>query len=334
MNTYIKTSLLSVAAMVTLSFGANAQTAISVPLKPGQSAKPSAQSRIENASNVMTAKGIVPAAVKKQAQQQLRGNYGEMERPVSAGGQIQQAWDTAGKNSGTHSQIECESCVYRVRLREYMVTAIQLPEGANITSTDLGDGSKFEVQPRNANTVVVKPYGAGVDSSLQIYTEEGKVYSFYLRSEGINSQNLPDLMFRIERPRRSDISYSQWSNQAGASLINPAAPSGEPAEKETKDFLKTAPFDPAKLRGWNDYKLWGDEKLKPASVFRDDNFTYIQFGDKWNDLELPAAYVVVDDIDELVNTRVSGTTYIIESTQRLITLKSGHSFMCIQYTGA
>ncbi|SDR49030.1 TrbG/VirB9 family P-type conjugative transfer protein [Pseudovibrio sp. Tun.PSC04-5.I4] len=328
MNTYIKTSLLSVAAVVTLSFAANAQTAINMP------SKPSVQTRIQNGSSVMAAKGIVPAAVKKQAQQQRRGNYGEMVRPTSAGGQIQQAWDSAGKTSGTHSQIECESCVYRVRLREYMVTAIQLPEGATITSTDLGDGSKFEVEPRNANTVVVKPYGAGVDSSLQIYTEEGKVYSFYLRSEGISSKNLPDLMFKIEGVRRSDISYTQWSNQAGAALLNPAIPSGGTAEKVTKDFLKTAPFDPAKLRGWNDYKLWGDETLKPASVFRDDNFTYIQFGEKWNDLELPAAYVVVDEIDEMVNTRVSGTTYIIESTQRLITLKSGQSFMCIQYTGA
>ncbi|QFT29524.1 Conjugal transfer protein [Labrenzia sp. THAF82] len=100
------------------------------------------------------------------------------------------------------------------------------------------------------------------------------------------------------------------------------------------DFLKTARFDPASLRGWDDYKLWGDNSLRPEQVFRDDNFTYIQFGDKWNDLELPTAYVVVDGIDELVNTRVQGTTFIVESTHRLITLKSGQSFLCIQYKGA
>jgi ComB9 competence protein len=50
-------------------------------------------------------------------------------------------------------------------------------------------------------------------------------------------------------------------------------------------------------------------------------------------VELPTAYVVVDGIDELVNTRVQGTTFIVESTHRLITLKSGQSFMCIQYKG-
>ena len=54
----------------------------------------------------------------------------------------------------------------------------------------------------------------------------------------------------------------------------------------------------------------GDKNLKPEQVYRDDNFTYIQYGDKWNDIELPTAYVVVDDIDELVNTRVIGTTFV------------------------
>ena len=44
-------------------------------------------------------------------------------------------------------------------------------------------------------------------------------------------------------------------------------------------------------------------------------------------------YVVVDEIDELVNTRVQGQTYIIESTRPLITLKSGQSYLCIKYTG-
>ena len=50
--------------------------------------------------------------------------------------------------------------------------------------------------------------------------------------------------------------------------------------------------------------------------------------------KLPTAYVVVDGIDELVNTRVRGSTYIVESTQRLISLKSGKKYLCIRYTGA
>ena len=73
--------------------------------------------------------------------------------------------------------------------------------------------------------------------------------------------------------------------------------------------------------------------MKPETVFRDDRFTYVRFGKKWANVELPTAYVVVDGIDELVNTRVQGETFIIESTRPLITLKSGMSFLCIQYGG-
>ena len=113
---------------------------------------------------------------------------------------------------------------------------------------------------------------------------------------------------------------------AGLNETAPGTPDG--------DFVAEAKFDPNALRGWGQYKLWGDDELEPVTVFRDDQFTYLRFGDKWKDLELPTAYVVVDEYDELVNTRVQGQTFIVESTQKLITLKSGFKFMCIQYTGA
>ena len=112
---------------------------------------------------------------------------------------------------------------------------------------------------------------------------------------------------------------------AGLSETNPGTPDG--------DFVAQSPFDPNALRGWGEYDLWGDETLRPETVFRDDHFTYIRFGKRWKDVELPTAYVVVDGIDELVNTRVQGETYIIESTRPLITLKSGQSYLCIEYTG-
>jgi ComB9 competence protein len=112
---------------------------------------------------------------------------------------------------------------------------------------------------------------------------------------------------------------------AGLSDSNPGTPEG--------DFVAQSPFDPNALHGWGEYDLWGDETLRPETVFRDDHFTYIRFGKRWKDIELPTASVVVDGIDELVNTRVQGETYIIESTRPLITLKSGKSFLCIEYTG-
>ncbi|MHA7777198.1 TrbG/VirB9 family P-type conjugative transfer protein [Roseibium sp. M-1] len=272
----------------------------------------------------------LPVGSVPQAQAQAAGNFGPLARPDSIGGQIQEAWSKPGKKQGIHVQNYCGDCVYKVRLRQYMVSAIQLPKGIKIKSADLGDASRFEVKKRSDNTLAVKPTGSGVDSSMLVYTDDGDVYSFYLRAEGINSKIVPDVSFRIVGPPSAGMSFVEFDPQG-----NPL-PNGDAAlaTHGSNDFLQTAKFDPGALRGWDQYKLWGDRKLRPEQVFRDDHFTYIQFGEKWNDLELPTAYVVVDGIDELVNTRVQGTTFIVESTHRLITLKSGQSFMCIQYKGA
>ncbi|WNZ54085.1 TrbG/VirB9 family P-type conjugative transfer protein (plasmid) [Microbulbifer sp. MKSA007] len=278
----------------------------------------------------------VPQDALKQAAAQRRGEFGQMSRTTVPLGQIQKAWDKAGKDSGVHTQVDCGACVYRVRLREFMASVIQLPEDVKIKNADIADASLFDTKVRTDNTLVVKPLAAGADSSLQVYAEDGRVYSFYLRAETVNSENLPDLFFKIEKPRVAQSAFIEVA--AGgppAPLMNmPYTPKSGDAQKVAGDYVKKANIDPSKLRGWGEYKLWGsDNSLKPEMVLRDDHFTYIFYGDKWKDIELPTAYVVVDGIDELVNTRVSGSTYIIENTSKLITLKSGQSYMCIEFKG-
>ena len=312
---------------VAITGAAHAQTPLGQgPATPGSAATTPTQ-RVAAANSVVNS--TLPVGSVPQAQAQAAGNFGPLARPESIGGQIQEAWSRPGKKQGIHVQNFCGDCVYKVRLRQYMVSAIQLPKGVKIKSADMGDSSRFEVKKRSDNTLAVKPTGAGVDSSMLVYTEDGDVYSFYLRAEGINSKSVPDVSFRIIGPQSASMSFVEFDAKGNA------LPNGTVAVAThgSKDFLQTEKFDPGALRGWNQYKLWGDKKLRPEQVFRDDHFTYIQFGDKWNDVELPTAYVVVDGIDELVNTRVQGTTFIVESTHRLITLKSGQSFMCIQYKG-
>ena len=297
-----------------------------------------------------------PSAV-AQAKAQATGDYGVLLRGV-AGGQIQDAWDRSDLTAGVYRYAACGSCVYKVRTRERMVTGIELPAGETIAGADIGDSGLFEVEIRAPRVAAVKPLGQGVDTSLLIYGSSGRIYPFYLRAEGFNSTNVPDLLVRVvgapapdgpglpgidaagaggtetgasgaERPSRLPPARGE-DIAALAEALRTKPPAGEPA---AEDFAARHPFDPDKLRGWGDYELWGSEELRPETVFRDDDFTYIKFGDRWTDLELPTAYVVVDGIDELVNTRVAGTTFIVESTRKLISLKSGKKYLCIQYTG-
>ncbi|PLW77186.1 TrbG/VirB9 family P-type conjugative transfer protein [Cohaesibacter celericrescens] len=316
-------SILTLSAIAMMLPGlVQAQTAIQRPT-------PASKARFsQTASAAKQASMGLEAGSELQAKRQANGDFGTLQRSVSLGGQIQEAWSLKGKNQGVHVQEDCGDCVYKVRLREYMASAIVLPEGVNIASVDLGDTDRFDVKRRTKNILVVKPLGAGVDSSMQVYTTDDEVFSFYLRSEMVHSKHTPDLSFKIRRRSASGIQVINFADGAPTEdLATKNIPTG------VKDFLKTATFDPSKIRGFDSYKLWGSDDLKPEQVYRDDNFTYIQYGEKWSDLELPTAYVVVDDIDELVNTRVVGTTFIVESTHRLITLKSGQAYMCVQYKG-
>ena len=291
----------------------------------------------------------------EQAKRQHVGDFDQLNRTgrgrMWVGGQIQEAWNNSIDTDGVYMATQCQDCTYKIRLREHMVTSIVLPAQTKITSFDIGDQENFQVRQRGDNILTLLPRRFGTDSSLLVYGEDGTVWPFYLWAEGVNSENVPDLKVVIrgqsklaEQPiplvpqevKTTEVQEKKpKSPQQQAALKElAAATADEPESKPADDFIQNAPIDPDKFHGWDDYELWGDEdSLKPATIFRDDHFTYIQFGDRWKDVELPTAYVVVDGFDEVVNTRVQGRTYIVESTRPLITLKSGGSYLCIKYTG-
>ncbi len=297
----------------------------------------------------------MPESVVKQAERQLEGNFPAMARS-GVGGQVQDAWNDAGEREGVHTFRLCEDCVYKVRVREFMATTIILPEDARIADIDLGDPAGFQFKVKAANKVAVRPASYGMDTNLNVYTQTGAVYPFYLRAESFNSKNVPDVVVKIlgretEPTVESQIAALPASpeGERQEEKKGPEEPGDGPDKPEDKakaavealtnpkaddgDFVRSIPFDPSELHGWNAYKLWGDESLRPETVFQDGQFTYIQYGGKWDAVELPTAYVVIDDIDELVNSRVKGSTLIVESVAPLITLKSGKQFLCVQYTG-
>lgn len=318
---------------------------------PAQSQQPASQGQQPSAAPKIPMSG----ASYTQALEQSEGNYTDMQRQ-GAGGQIQEAWDKVEANPATGQQRQgvyatrlCEDCVYKVRTRELMTTTITLPEDAVIATADLGDTVGFKVQVKAANMIAVRPSAYGLDTNLNVYTKSGAVYPFYLRAESYNSTNVPDLIVKIlgrEKPvviegptgagigatggpeRQEKGSPAKPGDLKAAAihdLTSPAPPAG--------DFVRNVPFDPAKLHGWKDYSLKGDSELKPEMVYRDDFFTYIRYGKKWDGMELATGYVTIDGIDELVNTRVQGSTFIVESVNPLITLKLGKKYLCIRYTG-
>lgn len=306
----------------------------------------------------------VPQKNIDQAKRQANGDFGSMSRG-NVGGQIQEAWNNSSYEEGVVTFNICLKCIYKVRLRQHMVTYFELPEGEIIRFMDGGDNKEFLVEKRGPNSFSVKPAGFGVDANLIIKGTSGNVYPIYLRSENTNSNNIPDqfveIKGRVHIPdgntdgieHKADwADSSQGPDELAATMppleVGKSSAGPHPYEDlppgwkapDDNDFVKQIPFEPDKLRGWGHYEMWGGgphvKELRKAidTVFKDDYMTFIRFNEKLAEVELPTAYVVVDGIDELVNTRIDGNTYIIESTHKLITLKSGQTYLCIKYTGA
>lgn len=322
---------------------ANAQTAIPTPSQAQQNGNQGIQSQVPRQP--------VAESTVIQTTNHINGNYTKMERVVQ-GGQIQEAWDEAENNSGIYTYKACKTCSYKMLLREYMTSVIKLPEGEKITDFEVGDPAFNPVQVDD-RTISILPEGYGMDTSLLVYGEDGRLYPFYLRAEGVNSKNIPDLVVRItgniqhKRPKANtktnienqttDTSKDLKDMSLSDMLDSAKEQTSSTEEKDVEgDFVENVPYDISKLHGWHDYELWGEgwpKNQKPETVFRDERFTYIQFGKNWKNLELPSGYIVIDEIDELVNTRVDGTTFIIESTSNLISLKSGEIYLCLKYVG-
>ncbi len=263
-------------------------------------------------------------------------DYGKLTRQ-SGNLQIQKAWDEAKQNEGIYIYDSCENCTYKVATREFFITTIQLPANEVIETIDIGDNSSFQIKQRTSNAIAIKPLIPGVDTNIIIWTN-ANIYPLYIRSEGIDSPNIPDMVVKIIPDKFPNVKIGKLAQKlenktdikADIPIEKPVINSVKPTQRKYPQELQ---FDPSKLRGWGDYELAGDKELKPLSVFRDDYFTYINFGSKFNEIDLPVAYVVNDGIDENVNTRVNGTTLIIESVAKKITLVSGKKYICITYEG-
>lgn len=296
----------------------------------------------------------LPDSVVEDAAMQRDGFYPVMHRP-SGGGQIQNIWNETNPDEGVHVAPLCDDCVYKVRVREFMTSTIILPETSRIAHVTLGDPNGFQAKVIGPNMLGLRPNGWGMDSNLTVLTEAGGVYPFYLRAESFNSDQVPDLVFRIvgeEVAPETAIPVPVMAPSPPVAVLPAGAPDDLPGlgredvgpvesalrdlrreDSGEGDFIERVEFDPGRLHGFGDYTLWGDSSLAPEVVFRDERFTYLQYGDRWPGLDLPAAYIIVDGIDEPVNTRDQGRTYIIESVNPLISLKLGSRFLCIEYVG-
>jgi len=285
-----------------------------------------------------------PLPAELDSERQTRGELPPIKRSADLSlplGQIQPAWTDAVAAPGQVSpgilRVRYErNKTFQLRTRVMMTTTIQLPACEQIEDLYIGDGYTFQVKQSRDNVVVVRPNQAGADTSLTIVSSAGNTYTFYMRSETVETKTVSDLSVFVEAPGLCRAAPGQAVRPTilgsnGEMVVNGRGRAGRP----TGDFVREIGFDFSKV-DFDCCRIYAetqaDAAIAPVRVFSDDIHTYVDFGERADRISSPAAFLLRDGIDQPVNTRVVGSRGQILVVEALgdITLKSGERVICIR----
>lgn len=270
------------------------------------------------AQDLMSSSSIQNLTEHPDVENQVKGNYPDLERRESLPlGAIQHAWDHAKEGAGVYNVTYTGGEIIRLRCREMMTTCIILPSWERVEKITLGDASSFKVENPKANILTLQPQEfTGLDSNLVAIGASGKVYSFYLRSEGYNTNHVPDLAVYIRVAKPSTLSKSlQVIKEKGVS--------------HKDDYLEEVSFDPSQLNF--NFTMAGDREIAPHRVYSDGIRTWFDYGEEIKKKGLPAIYAVIDGVDTPINVSREGTKIIAQHSGSF-TLRNGQKVVCIYPT--
>ncbi len=252
---------------------------------------------------------------------QVQGKYPELRRHESMPlGAIQHAWDQAGAGAGVYDYIYNPAEVIRIRCREMMATTIVFPAWERIDHMTLGDPGAFKVETPKPHILLVQPQEfTGVDSNLTAIGASGKVYSFYLRSEGYNSRHISDLTVYVRVPKPRDISAATYG-----ATNQPTQRANDKTKLE--DYLDELSFDPSQLNF--QFDMAGDSEIAPERIYSDGIRTWFDYGPGVQQKSLPAVYNVMDGVDTPINITRDGCRLVAQAVGAF-TLKAGQKVVCV-----
>lgn len=241
-----------------------------------------------------------------------------------------------------------------IRAREGMITTIKVPEDEAITQAFVGDEAGFQIGVATPQSIVIKALFPGVDTNLIAYSESGKIYTFYLRSEGYNARDITDFLVDVIHPVAGAITGSQIDSfsperLAEMDLRNPAAAaqrirdpyatvsvSNNPRYRE---YAEWTDFDPTKVvEDLGVYVMRGQSgSTIPYRVFRDDRFTYVDYGPNAAQMtEWPTPLIVIQGVEGPVGNRTAGPSgrliviealgeFVLRNGERSLVIKPRHT---------
>jgi type IV secretion system protein VirB9 len=183
------------------------------------------------------------------------------------------------------------------------ITDIELQRGEAVTSVNLGDSVRWQVQPAvsggDITHILVRPKQVGLETSMVVTTDR-RTYHVRLRSH------------RTEYMPRVRFFYLEDALDKWASIKSTAAARREAATiPETSEYLGDLDFN---------YTVKGKASWKPVRVYNDGAKTILEMPDTLRQKEAPTLLVVRRDgrllkknEQVMVNYRVQNGRYIVDA---------------------
>jgi type IV secretory pathway VirB9-like protein len=257
--------------------------------------------------------------------------------------------------------------ILTINTREGLITTVTVPQGEEITNVIVSDPASIETATApHRRAFVVKPVYPGIDGNLVVYGSSGNIYTIYLQSTPYNAERLPDVKVMIEGPLGSARSGSDVPRPIGEAPLPASSRSastggvqtaasegrnegrgvleGDPSRALTtpragrtapgEDYAVSVRTGAGRLR--TDLKILASTPqasiIAPVAAWRDDRFTYLDFGPRAGSMTTwPVASLVVDGVESPVGTRVAGpnrSVLIVEAIGNVV-LRNGQHVVCI-----
>lgn len=180
----------------------------------------------------------------------------------------------------------------------FQVTDVELEPGEVVNSLHLGDQVRWTVEPALTGSgaariqhLVIKPHDAGLETSLMVTTNRR---TYHLRLKSHRSQYMPRVAFIYP-----DAVMARWESQIERQKEEREAKT----MPESGEYVGELDFD---------YRISGDG-LKPLRVYNDGVRTIIQMPRDMRQKEAPTLLVLNGGEEVMVNYRLQGDRYIVDS---------------------
>lgn len=291
--------------------------------------------------------------------EQSNGQYSEIDMPFWSLGMQQKAWNKPMEHMGEGQSKPGYSRYYwtpdlvlPLRIREGMHTLINFPSWELIENVYLGNESAFGVQKVAQNALMVFASNidlVGMDTNMIVFGRSGNRYVFYLRSETFNTDRITnavvdilinDAKYTPDETGQTPVASGAIASGGTFSGSSFSGIRGNSSSKKKKnggddDWLSDIEINPENLRFDIDVFVPNpaDMEIAPERIWRDEIFTYIDFGPKALSMtERPIVNLLVQGTEVPIGFRTrgpNGRLMVVEGIGDLV-LRNGKRLLCLK----